>query len=307
MLSLKNDRLISPHFPDGVNIYAYRIPIRSPVLPFSVRKGLIVETAHGWGEASPLPGFSHETLFEAFESFRTQDLTASAAFALRCAAQPFPVSFPSIVVSALVTSLTEAVRAVEDGFRTLKIKVKDYRVEDALRLIGCLQKLPVRLRIDANRRWNLSEALHFFRSLDPAQIEYIEEPVQNPADLASLPPLPVALDETLLENNCERFLSLPHLQALILKPTLLGSGLDRLIGFAKTHHKKIVFSSSFESAVGLLHIAHLQSRHDPETAAGVDTHRSFMQNFLPIKIENGRLQPNLLPPLDRTWLDDPVF
>ncbi|MBF8262614.1 MAG: o-succinylbenzoate synthase [Parachlamydiales bacterium] len=290
-----------------MHIYTFSIPLRSSILPFATREGLIVETSDGWGEASPLPGFSPETLMEAFQSFQTGSLTPSAAFALRCAHQPFPLSFPRLPVCALVTSWPEALQAVQDGYQTIKIKVKHYRIEDAIRLVRQLQELSVRLRIDANRCWNPSQAHVFFKSINTTHIEYIEEPVQNPMDLFSLPAMPIALDETLLEKDFERYLQLPHLNALILKPTMLGSRLDSLIAFGQKQGKKIVFSSSFESAVGLLHIAHLQSLYNPKIAVGLDTYRALLHHFLPITIENGMLKSDRLPPLDRTWLADPVF
>jgi o-succinylbenzoate synthase len=290
-----------------MRIYTYNIEIRSPILAGSCRQGLILETDHGWGEAAPLPQFSLETLQEAFESIGSPKMTPSAEFALCSANKTFPSSFPSIPVCALVSTMAEATAAVESGFRVLKIKVKDAPIEDSLLFIRRIQSWPVQLRIDANRAWTLPQAMHLFHSLDPKGIEYIEEPTQNPLDLFALPPFPIALDETLRENDFERFLKLAHLRALVIKPTLLGSKLHPIVAWGQAHQKQLVFSSSFESAIGLLHIAHLQALYDPESAAGIDTHRAFLHNFLPFPTERGRLRTDLLPPLDRTWLCDPVF
>jgi O-succinylbenzoate synthase len=88
----------------------------------------------------------------------------------------------------------------------------------------------------------------------------------------------------------------------VLKPTLLGRRLDFLIQLGQKLNKKLVFSSSFESAIGLLHIAHLQARFFHETAVGLDTHRFFHGNFFPMPVKNGMLCNHPLPHMDRTWL-----
>jgi O-succinylbenzoate synthase len=154
-----------------------------------------------------------------------------------------------------------------------------------------------------NRRWDIDDALFFFQHLDPTGIEYIEEPTRNPAHLSRLTNLPIALDESLFDIR-NITIGQPNISALILKPTLLGRRLDPLIEWGQKHQKKLIFSSSFESAIGLLHIAHLQAQYSPECAAGLDTHRFFKNNFFPMSIENGMLCNELLPELDRTWLHE---
>ncbi len=268
-----------------MQLYTYNIPLHPSPLPLSERFGLILEsTSGGLGEAAPLPGFGG-TLKEALE------------FGFRCARVPFPPAWPRIPLSALVSNLEEAKLALSRGFRTLKVKVKQHSPESALDLVRALQSPKVCLRIDVNRRWTLPEALWFFTALDPAGIEYIEEPLDEPKHLAELPPHPIALDETLLEKEADALVLLPNVRALVLKPTLLGNRLDHWL---EPRGKRLVFSSSFESAIGLLHIAHLQARFAPDSAVGLDTHRSFTANFLPFPTENGMLSDQPNPPIDRS-------
>ncbi len=267
-----------------MHFYGYNIALHPSCLPLSERQGIIVETMHGWGEAAPLPGFSKEPL-------------AALDFALRSASIPFPKRYPSIALSALASTLEEAEKAIQNGYQTLKYKVKGLSPEKAAENVTHLQTLGVSLRIDANRCWNLEEAKRFLDNLDTKNIEYIEEPLADPSLLPELPPFPFALDETLLDLN-----AVIHHQVttLVLKPTLLGDRLDHWI----QSDKKLVFSSSFESAIGLIQIARLQEIYAPNLAAGLDTYRTFTNNFFPFPVEQGRLLDQPIPPIDRTWLSD---
>lgn len=285
-----------------MHIYTYDIPICSPLLAISRRRGLIFETEHGWGEAAPLPGWSQETIDDLILSPFSHP---SSDFALRCVQTAFPSAFPSIPLAALVTNISEAENAILSGFQTLKIKIRDYSVCDAINLISRMQIPNIRLRIDINRRWSFNDAHLFLSQLNPAGIEYIEEPTHDLDQLRNLPPFPLALDETLKEPQ-QRWIHLPNLHAFVLKPTLLGKRLDYLIQLGQKQNKKLVFSSSFESAIGLIHIAHLQARFSPQTAVGLDTHRFFLGNFFPMPINNGMLDNYPLPPMDRRWLTNYV-
>jgi len=271
--------------------YTYKLPLTSTpsFLPFSVRTGLILETAEGWGEAAPLPGYSDNPL-------------DSLVFALRSVKQPFPTRSPAIRINALASTPQEAERALKSGFQTLKYKVKGLSPQQAAVVVLELQSFRTPLRIDVNRSWSVEEAKRFLESVDVRFIDYIEEPLQEPERLLELPPFPFALDETLREKRAEKLAMLECVRALVLKPTLLGNSLNRWIEFGKQHGKILTFSSSYESAIGLVHIACLQELHSPTSAAGLDTFRAFQQNFLPFPLEQGQLVSQEIPPINRSWL-----
>jgi O-succinylbenzoate synthase len=266
-----------------------------------MRNGIIFKSDRGWGEAAPLPGYSGENIDDAIASIDQHQPAPSVHFGLVCARSAMPLSFPPIFVSALAAKRDDIEKALNAGFRTIKIKIRDMSVREALDLIQAIQSPCVRLRIDVNRRWDIEEAQFFFHHLDPTGIEYIEEPIRNPAHLSRLTHLPIALDESLLDAQ-NLTISRPNISALILKPTLLGRRLKPLIEWGQRHQKKLIFSSCFESAIALLHIAHLQAEYSPECAAGLDTHRFFKNNFFPMSIKNGMLSNEPLPELDRRWL-----
>lgn len=283
-----------------MQIYRYCLPLASPLMPFYQREGIIFQTEHGLGEAAPLPGWSNETIQDVIHAITNGAYYPSLEFGLRCARIPFPKTFPSIPISALSTNPLEAKWAVSQGYRTIKLKLKDYCVKDALDFVSQVQIPGIHLRIDMNRRWSFSDASYFLSCLNPQQVEYIEEPTYEFDRLHQFD-FPLALDETLREPE-NRWLHLPNINTFVLKPTLLGCRLDDLIELGLKLNKKLVFSSSFESAIGLLHIAHLQARFSPGTAAGIDTHRFFLSNFFPMVVKNGVLSDCLLPPPERKWL-----
>ena len=118
------------------------------------------------------------------------------------------------------------------------------------------------LRLDANRGWSLEQAVAFGREFGIAGIEYMEEPLREPARLRELfdaTGIPVALDESLLELRPDDLEGRPEVRAVVLKPTLLG-GLARArewVAKASALDIRPVVSGCFESGVGLLAWARL--------------------------------------------------
>ncbi len=114
--------------------------------------------------------------------------------------------------------------------------------------------------------------MSFARAIGSSQIEYIEEPTREPKDferLLELSGVPYALDETLRETtDLHRF---PQAAALIVKPTLQG-GRDTIARLA-ADSRPLVFSSAFESGVGLYNIARAAALFAPQVPVGLDTFR----------------------------------
>lgn len=281
-----------------MQLFPYELPLHGSPLPLSIRKGFLLRTDVGWGEIAPLPGWSRETMQEAIDDL-SDAKTPSVQFGLACAQRPLPLAFPRIRLNALATNLAETKRAIENGFRTIKIKVGALSPEEAAALISQVQSPSLSLRIDINRKWNVDQVKHLMQLIDLTGIEYFEEPVHPPDAIDELPSLPIALDETLVEEQAEELAARNHVVALILKPTLLGNQIHSWIQHRKK--KKMIFSSSFESAVGLLHIAHLQKQFAPEEAAGLDTYRYFTHNFFFIPSEGEFL---LDQPLEHAWINE---
>ena len=191
------------------------------------------------------------------------------------------------------------VTMVKTGYRTLKLKVGRQSLDDDIRLVHEVRKLSgdrIRLRLDANRAWDIEQAREFFNRIGGGGIEYIEEPVKNLElllRLISLSDMPVALDESLNELKPDSLMTLPSVKAIIIKPTCLG--LEHSFLWA---HKALsggvtpVISSAFESGLGISILAELAAGLDKlEVPVGLDTLYWFERDLLkkPIRIENGRL------------------
>jgi O-succinylbenzoate synthase len=208
----------------------------------------------------------------------------SLRFAVSCARKPWRFPEAQVRCNGLWIPTVESVAEVEERTRTweqLVLKVKPGAVPDVQALRSLLERRPdVRFRIDGNRQWSVEQTVQLVSELPTESVEYLEEPLRDPADyekLWSRCAAPVALDETLLEPGGMTLAQQPDVVALVLKPTLLGDGTDcapwrQLAGGAE---KQLVWSSCFESGVGIQHLACLAAGGAP---AGLDTGGWFEAN-----------------------------
>ena len=193
---------------------------------------------------------------------------------------------PALSVNALITASepikTAVTRLTDQGYTSVKLKVGKHPIEQdiqrVLELYGLTQG-KIAIRLDANRAWDLETAVDFGRGIRDIPIDYIEEPLTNPAELTKFyqkTGLPIALDETLREWTQEAFLGVKGVSAWIIKPTLHGrlSLCTTIAALAKTHGIRTVWSSSFETPMGLAAIASAASMSEP-TPAGLDTIQYF--------------------------------
>ena len=191
--------------------------------------------------------------------------------------------FGAVHVNGLLSSepahvLEDAESLVLRGFRGIKLKVGRARVEDDIEMVRLVSERfgsSLILRCDANRSWTLDEALAFAKGVSGFEIEFIEEPVKDLADLKAfceLSSIPVALDEhlsdhlqgTTLENVVEETALLldsfaESLDAAVLKPAVLGSieKFKAVVDVCSRRGIKPIVSSTFESSVGLQALVYL--------------------------------------------------
>ncbi len=237
------------------------------------REGLILQIGNGFGEIAPLPGFSRETLEEAKEEAlrllphcpEAVPTLPSVRFALDCTKHPMPPSFKLSI---------NALNHHREGFKALKLKLGHLSLREALQLLKETPK-HLELRLDFNRQWSLEQLLAFTAHFTPDDFAYLEEPCADFSDLLSfsrLTQFPIAVDESIPSVP---YWEIPTLKALIVKPTILGSVPQPPPGV------ELIFSSAYESGIGILHLARLSMQYNPHRPHGLDPYTQFLEDLLP--------------------------
>lgn len=132
-----------------------------------------------------------------------------------------------------------AERAVDDGYRCLKVKAGARPLADDLDRLRAVREAvrpSIDLRIDANGSWDPETARLALDRLEPLDLAYVEQPLPA-ADLAGTAELraesdvPIALDESLAAHSIADVLAADAADALVIKPMALG-GPDRALDAA---------------------------------------------------------------------------
>ncbi|MGO3911423.1 o-succinylbenzoate synthase [Huaxiibacter chinensis] len=295
-------------------VYRWQIPMDAGVVlrerRLKTRDGVLVHLQQGeqegWGEISPLPGFSLESLDDAqalvlawIGEWREGANPAlpevpSAAFGISCALAELDGSLPAKAnyrAAPLCTGDPDelfALLAAMPGEKVAKIKVGLYEaVRDGMVANLLLEALPdLHLRLDANRAWTPLKARQFAKYVNPAyrsRIAFLEEPCQTRDDsraFARDTGIAIAWDESLREEGFA-FVAEPGVSAVVIKPTLTGSLAKVREQVAAAHAAGLtaIISSSIESSLGLTQLARIAAWLTPDTVPGLDT-LNLMQNQL---------------------------
>ena len=290
----------------NAQVYRWQIPMDAGVVlrerRLKTRDGLFIHLQdagrEGWGEISPLPGFSAETHDEAQASLLAWadawrqggspqlPTQPSVAFGISCALAELAGSLPAAAdyrAAPLCTGDPDALFAQLSGMpgeKVAKVKVGLYEaVRDGMMVNLLLEAIPdLRLRLDANRAWTPLRAQQFAKYVNPAwrdRIAFLEEPCKSRDDslaFARESGIAIAWDESLREEDF-RFAAEPGVSAVVIKPTLTGS-LDKVRAQVETAHRlglTAVISSSIESSLGLTQLARIAAWLTPQTLPGLDT------------------------------------
>ncbi len=208
------------------------------------------------------------------------------------------ISIQALLVGDYEDIVARAQNAVSAGFQCLKLKVGRFEIDKAIELVLSINKNfnNISLRLDANRAWSLNQAVQFCDAVHECNIEYIEEPLQNPADILDLrdrTTIPFALDESLTWDSAQKLSE--GIAALVLKPGIHG-GVSRIIQYinlAQARKQFSVLSCPFYSAIGLNVIAQLAAAFIPALhPMGLNTFDQFAQDLThqPIQLEGDKLK-----------------
>jgi len=176
---------VLPPLPEvlaGARVVA--LPMVTRFRGITVREAVLFEGPNGWTEFSP------------FVEYGDDEASAWLAAAYDFGWGPAPARLrSSIPVNATVPAVPAAavpgVLARFPGARTAKVKVADpgqTLADDVARVEAVRAALGPegRVRVDANALWNLDEAEHAIRALEPFDLEYVEQPVATVPELAEL-------------------------------------------------------------------------------------------------------------------------
>ncbi len=167
--------------------------------------------------------------------------------------------------------------------RVVKVKVARAAVEDEAAGLVELGRhgSGLELRLDANGRWSLEEALRIQSLCASVDVAHMEDPVSTRAELEAYQrqgTWPLALD---LRQSYAQGEEMVQPRAWVLKPQLLGLGkVLGLLGGMKVQGTPLpIISSSFESPRGMLALRSLAALV-PGTAPGLGTARWFTGRVL---------------------------
>jgi O-succinylbenzoate synthase len=222
--------------------------MRTPVRGVMARRATLIEGPAGWGESSPLPGYPVP-----------RSSCDTAAIEAAVLGLPDPVRH-TVPVNALIpdedtaSAVDRAERAVEAGYRTLKVKVGDdgdaERVAAIRRAVGDT----IAMRLDANGMWDPAIARDRVQRLAEFDPEFIEEPVNGLEQLARLRQdvtVKLAADESVRSHaDAQRLATLGAVDVLILKVQACGGAL-RALRWAEDAEVPVVVTSMLETSVGI--------------------------------------------------------
>lgn len=286
-------------------VYRWQIPMDAGVVlrerRLKTRDGLYLclgdGSREGWGEISPLPGFSHETRDDAesallawadgwLEGSDALPTMPSVAFGVSCAQAELGGTLPEAAdyrAAPLCTGDPDELvlqLAKMSGEKVAKVKVGLYEaVRDGIVVNLLLEAVPdLQLRLDANRAWTPQKAQQFAKYVHPdrrGRIAFLEEPCRTRADslaFARDTGIAIAWDESLREDDFA-FVAEAGVKAVVIKPMLTGA-LEKVRHQVQAAHAlglTAAISSSIESSLGLTQLARIAAWLTPQTIPGLDT------------------------------------
>lgn len=231
------------------SVHPWRLPLSAPIGGLTERQGwhtrlVDASGAFGLGEHAPwLPAAPPACPFEIGAPVELRVglpagwSTASLALIARRRALPAAAVLcrkpaARVPAHALVHDPQSAQRAVEAGYRTLKVKIGRLDTERLDQLVALCAAAPsARLRVDVNGGWTPAEARKSIpRLVEACPLDWVEQPTPRVADLRGLGAR-IAWDESLRSGDWAAALALGD--AAVIKPTWQGGPhAARLVGQA---------------------------------------------------------------------------
>jgi O-succinylbenzoate synthase len=230
---------------DRVHVVA--LPMRVRFRGITVREVALIEGPAGWGE------------FGAFVEYQPPEAAHWLASGIEAAYEtPPPAKRERIPVNATVPAVAPE-RVPEllsrfPGARTAKVKVAEpgQTLRDDVVRVETVRALVPTVRVDANGRWSVDEAVSAAAALGP--LEFIEQPCRTVEELAEVRrrvDIPVAADESIRKaDDPLHVVRAGAADVAVLKVAPLG-GTSAVLKIAEQIDIPVVLSSALDSAVGI--------------------------------------------------------
>lgn len=232
-----------------------------------------------------------------------------------------PAPADRVEVNALVTAadtaaaVEQTIKAVEAGFRTVKLKVGTLPTPEAeAQRIAAVNGAPAvrfppllqHLRLDANGAWDETTANALFSSW-LHHVEYVEQPLP-PGNLAAMRRLRegtgvrIAADEDITDlESARRVIKEEAADVLVLKPICLG-GVRRTMNVvkqAKAAGLDVTITTSIDTGIGTALALQLAAAIRSPHAAGLATAELLKADLLrrPLGVEDGAMPLPVTPGL----------
>jgi o-succinylbenzoate synthase len=231
----------------------FAIPLRTRFRGITIREGMLLRGAAGWGEWSPFLEYSPEV----------------AVPWLRCAEEAAAGDWPDPVRDQVPVNVTvpavgpEQAHQIarEGGCATAKVKVAEpgqSLADDQARVEAVRDALGPsgRVRVDANGAWSVDDAIAAVKALDAAAsgLEYVEQPCASVEELAAVRrsvDVLIAADESIRRAaDPYRVRDLDAADIAVLKVQPLG-GVRACLRIAEDIDLPVVVSSALETSVGI--------------------------------------------------------
>lgn len=179
---------------------------------------------------------------------------------------PFPLRFPVMPVGP-EDSADVARRMVQDGFRTIKLKVGHDPIDDDLQRLRLVREAvgpDIRITVDANGGWTVNEAIRAAPQLEEFGVLFVEQPVhrldlEGLAEVRRRTRLPVMADESVFTvQDALRCIQLKAADIISVYPGKNGGLLNTLTiaSLAEAAGVHCAIGSNLEWDVGSAAMAH---------------------------------------------------
>ena len=228
------------------------IPVKNNFRSVKYREIALFQGPEGWSEFSP------------FLEYSSAESAVWLKAAIEAATKPAPKPIRDLVeVNATLPNVkAQEVSSILKGFQgctTVKIKINDF-LSDHLILQEVLKVMPkAKFRLDINGGWQLEEAVANLANYEqefPGQIDYVEQPCIDLADIKSLRGkvnLKIAVDESIRKFLSSDLTKINEVADIAIIKWAPSGGISAALEIIEKIKLPVVISSALESSVGISH------------------------------------------------------